>query len=600
MRILLVSVALVIGSACLNDEGLDEDWVGTSQHEVLGVTCFFDDFMVADGGDVDPSPGDPVQFQPGVTITDINTTLVSIAATANSATVVIPNGTYEGRLILPIRDDAKTGWITITSCAATTVYAPTSCPGMSDPPSPSLSKRRVRTTDTLPIFRPSASDLPVIENATGTSSTSAHRWRIVGLAVEATGTHTTDLVRVARGSATQRFARHIKLDRVFIHGSANIAVKRGVLMSGQYMTVVRSRITNIHRSGAESQAIAAVEGSGPYTFADNYLAAAGENILIGGGDVLSNRSTDIPSSVRIYGNHLHKPDSWRAKTWQEKNLLEFKNVNGADVYQNTLEGSWFDPTGQRGFAVLFTPRNTGAGTPPDDTFTTVRHVKFRGNKVKRAAGGINVLGSDDLAESDITACIEITDNLFTDIGGVTSTVANAEIDSTAFSFDHPTTPPRWIQVIAGPDPTTHDNGVSDLTVQHNTARQSNQIMFAARSDGATLSLNEDVVFLDNIADLGDGVLGDGTSTMNSTFSTFWSGTISNSINGILGSNPGGFPSGTVFDSADNVFGSGGSNFPRVVDGSRFDNACSHTTHDLGVQDFTMLSKADAAVDSNPL
>jgi hypothetical protein len=588
---------LLLG-ACANQASPgDSPAVGVSRSAILGEICSVEAEVLQEAEDPDVDPPMPSEiFQ--VTNTTGLVAALDDAVAVGEGVIVLQNGTY-GAIELPTRPEGDKGWIVIIGCSASYVYAPSVCPSMPDPPEPTLTKR-IADADVVPVFQTSTG--PAIQNQTSTGSEAAHHYQIIGVEAAATQALTSDaIISFTRDSdGSLKSPHHIKLDRVFVHGSATLATKRGVEMNGNHMIVVRSRITDIHRTGQEAQGINVVEGSGPYTFQDNYIAASTENILIGGGNAPS--ATDIPASVRIIGNHLHKPDEWRAHTWMEKNLLELKNVNGAVIEHNLLEGSWYDPSGQRGFAVVFTPRNTGAPTPtgPDDDFTTVRNVWFRNNKVDRAAGGINILGSDDLELSDISACIEINNNLFRHIGDVTSTVANAEISGTPnYSFDSPTDGAQpWIQVIAGPDPDTHDNGVSDLTVQHNTAENKSHIVYAALSSGATDSLNEDFAFLDNAIFLGGGFLGDGTSDATTTLDTYFTGTWTWSKNGIATSgSPSGFPSGTLFESASAAFTSTLS----IKSTSSFHHACSHAgAHDLGVLDFSEISIAEDAADDSPL
>ena len=50
-----------------------------------------------------------------------------------------------------------------------------------------------------------------------------------------------------------------------------------------------------------------------------------------------------------------------ATTWQVKNLLELKNARGVTIEYNVFENNWVDA--QKGYAILFTPRNQDGDCP---------------------------------------------------------------------------------------------------------------------------------------------------------------------------------------------------------------------------------------------
>src|SRR5262249_51405411 len=97
--------------------------------------------------------------------------------------------------------------------------------------------------------------------------------------------------------------------------------------------------------------------------------------------------------------------------WNVKNLLELKNAQRVVIDGNVFEYSW--AANQTGYAVLFTPRNTD-GTAP---WSVVRDVSFTNNVIRHAAGGISVLGEDDILGSQRTSNITIRNNLAYDLSG---------------------------------------------------------------------------------------------------------------------------------------------------------------------------------------
>jgi hypothetical protein len=70
-----------------------------------------------------------------------------------------------------------------------------------------------------------------------------------------------------------------------------------------------------------------------------------------------------------------------------KNLLEFKNVERADVAGNAYESNWAD--GQVGFAILVKSVNQSSGAC---SWCRSRDVTIRYNRIRRSANGMNLAG----------------------------------------------------------------------------------------------------------------------------------------------------------------------------------------------------------------
>jgi hypothetical protein len=200
-------------------------------------------------------------------------------------------------------------------------------------------------------------------------------------------------------------------------------------MNAPNITIVNSYLSDFKVVGPDSQALASWNGPGPLTITNNYLEAAGENILIGGQDpTIPNL---VPSGITIRQNHFSKPLSWRmgdstyeGTHWTVKNLLEFKNAQQIVVDGNLFENNWRDA--QSGFAILFTPRNQDGNAP----WSVVSNAEFTNNIVRHVASAINILGSDDIYSSQQLHDITIRNNVFDDIspqwGGSGAAVAGAE------------------------------------------------------------------------------------------------------------------------------------------------------------------------------
>jgi len=200
-------------------------------------------------------------------------------------------------------------------------------------------------------------------------------------------------------------ADHLVFDRMWIHGSAQGDTVRGIYLgSSKYVSVVDSFFTDFHCASktspcVDTQAIAGGFGDdpmGPYRIVNNFLEAAGENILFGGG-----RATKTPKDIEIRHNHMFKPLTWMqgqagfaggtgGTPFIVKNLLELKNAQRVLIEGNIMENSWGGFT-QVGFAIVLTPKNQSS------TFGTnvcpmcqVTDVTIRYNSISHVGAGLQI------------------------------------------------------------------------------------------------------------------------------------------------------------------------------------------------------------------
>ena len=248
------------------------------------------------------------------------------------------------------------------------------------------------------------------------SAAGAHHYRFIGVEISsATSALTYDLVRFGESTQTATDVPHdIVIDRSWIHGFPTQEVQRGVSLNGSEITISNSYINEIHGQGYDTQAICGWNGPGPFHIINNYLEAAGENILFGGAD--PSIAELVPSNIEIRGNTLFKPLRWNPKDpsyagihWSAKNLLEIKMGRKITIENNELENSWGDA--QIGYAVLFTVRNQDGKAP----WATIEDVTFKNNTVKNSEQGFQLLGVDNLNPSKHASGLQITNNLFTGI-----------------------------------------------------------------------------------------------------------------------------------------------------------------------------------------
>jgi glycosyltransferase involved in cell wall biosynthesis len=377
------------------------------------------------------------------------------SATGGDLITLEPGAVYQGPFRLPAK--ASAGWIVISA-------AGTGLPGPGQRVAPSSASVMAKLT--------APSDAVII------ASPGAHHYRLVGLEIApANGVFLHALVQLGNNDVEpDTLPHHIVIDRCYLHGDPKRGGRRGVALNARYAAVIESYLSDFKENGADSQAIAGWNGDGPFKIANNYLEAAGENVMFGGAD--STIRDLVPSDIEIRRNHLAKPLSWRAgpnasggAQWSVKNLFELKNARRVLVDGNLFEYNW--PDGQNGFAILFTVRNQDGHAP----WSTIEDVSFTNNTVRHVAAGINILGHDDNHPSQQVRRLEIRNNLFLDVGG---------------SWGHG----RLFQLL---------DGTSDVVIDHNTAFQTGGVLFGG--DGAP---HTGFVFENNIAaHNGRGIAGSG-------------------------------------------------------------------------------------------
>ena len=184
---------------------------------------------------------------------------------------------------------------------------------------------------------------------------------------------------------------HIIFDRCWIHGSPTGEDVKGVeFTDSSYIAVIDSYISDVHSKvsgyGADSAAIGSITGTGPVKIVDNFLEAAGENVLWGGGTSATN-----VTDVEMRRNHLFKPFTWWKLSptyfgtlFVTKNLFESKTGVRQFVEGNIFENNW--AMAQKGTGILFTPKNQYGKCPE----CSVHDIIFRYNILRHSVDGIGM------------------------------------------------------------------------------------------------------------------------------------------------------------------------------------------------------------------
>ena len=317
----------------------------------------------------------------------------AINAAVPGDTIVLQAGAvFTGNFSLPAK--GGTSYITIRSSAADS-----SLPAAGARISPSYSGYlpKIRSNQNGPAFR---------------TSSGASYWRLLFLELEpSVSTSSANLVEFGAAGSSQTtlssVPQHLVIDRCYLHGDPSYGQRRGVALNSGDTQIVNSYFSDFKGVSQDTQTIAGWNGPGPFLIENNYLEAAGENVLFGGSD--PSIPNLVPSNIVIRRNQITKQTAWMTQSWTVKNLVELKNAGNVTIEGNTIEHNW--AAGQQGYSILMTPRNQ-SGTAP---WTIVRDVVVQNNVIRHVAAAFNILGYDNLATSLQTQNITIRNNLLYDV-----------------------------------------------------------------------------------------------------------------------------------------------------------------------------------------
>jgi cellulose synthase/poly-beta-1,6-N-acetylglucosamine synthase-like glycosyltransferase len=419
--------------------------------------------------------------------------------------VLTAGATYAGPFRLPAKDGD--GWILVTSPAG--LGADRSAGARSAKAALPAAGERIEPSHFAALPKLVAHRGSVIKADSG-----AHHYRFTGVEVApAEGRFLYELVQLGDNeSDPNQTPHHIVFDRCYIHGDRRAGGRRGIAMNSRDTAVINSYLSDFKEAGADSQAIAGWNGPGPFRIANNYLEAAGENVMFGGADPTIRDL--VPADIVVTLNHMAKSLRWKkdhpsfeGTAWTVKNLFELKNARRVLVDRNLLEYNWVDA--QNGFAILFTVRNQDGHAP----WSVVEDVTFSGNLVRHVGAGINVLGQDDIHRSGPARRIAIRNNLFEDVGGAWGSG-------------------RLFQLL---------DGARDVTIDRNTASQSGSML-----SGGDHAPHPGFVFTGNVAPHNEyGIIGSGTGTGMPTLERYFPDAIVRH-NVIIGGDAAKYPPGNQF------------------------------------------------------
>jgi hypothetical protein len=317
-------------------------------------------------------------------------------------TIQLQAGAAFGTLLLPQKNCDDSHWIIIRTSAPDSKLPPegtrlTPCyAGVSALPGrPALQCRSTENVLAKIEFNGRGGSGPI------TLAPGANHYRLIGLEV----TRAVSPAVVYALIAPKGIADHLIFDRMWLHGTPHDETVRGIMLSHvRYVAVLDSYFSDFHcvaKTGVcvDSQAIAGGLGDdpmGPFKIVNNFLEAAAESILLGGGE-----ATAIPTDIEIRHNHLFKPLTWMkgqpgfvgggdGNPFIVKNLFELKNAQRVLFEGNVLENTW-GGFSQMGFAILLTPKNqAGAGGSNLCPDCQVTDVTIRNLMIRHVGAGLQI------------------------------------------------------------------------------------------------------------------------------------------------------------------------------------------------------------------
>ena len=325
-----------------------------------------------------------------------------------------------------------------------------------------------------------------------TAAPGAHHYRFTAIEFTMADdvTFSSNLIRLGEGNEREieELPRDIVIDRCYIHGSATANLRRGVALNSASTSIIDSFISEVHEDGADSQAICGWNGPGPFRILNNFLEAAGENVMFGGADPKIPEL--VPSDIEFRRNHCFKPLRWNrnhpsydGSSWSVKNLFELKNARRVLIEGNLFENVW--PDAQTGYAVLFKSVNQD-GTAP---WSVTEDVEFINNVIRHCASGLNIQGRAGDQPGGKTSGIVVRNNLFEDVGISDDSGEGAFLKITETEF---------------------------VTVDHNTAIQSGNMIIAYGEPSAHFVFTNNVLLHNAF-----GIKGDGTGIGNNTLDVYF-------------------------------------------------------------------------------
>jgi hypothetical protein len=212
------------------------------------------------------------------------------AARPGDIVLLAAGARFSGNFVLPAHAADAQAFITIRTD--------------SDALPPAGARISPHASGTLAVLQSDNGD-PALRTAPG-----AHHWRLENLEFGPSRAGNGAIIEFGASAQRRDQVPHdLVLDRVYVHGDPATGQKRAIALNSAATEIRNSYLSDIKGVGLDTQAIAGWNGPGPYVIENNYIEAAGENILFGGAD--PSIPDLVPTDILIRRNHITRPRSWR-------------------------------------------------------------------------------------------------------------------------------------------------------------------------------------------------------------------------------------------------------------------------------------------------
>ena len=319
-----------------------------------------------------------------------------------------------GNFILPNKTDSpgnsSANWITIRSSAADEQLPPE---GTRITPAYSNAMPKLISPNTGPVLR---------------TAPGAHHFRFIAIEITIASDVMLNygIVRLGEGSETDKalLPHDILIDRCYIHGHAVADVTRAVALNSASTDITDSYISDIHGIGFDTQAICGWNGPGPFKIINNYLEAAGENVMFGGADPKIKNL--VPSDIEFRRNDLSKPLSWKEGILAKPVGVNFSllNLSGSSLVPGTTYYYRVASRGRAGYSMIATSPATDELAIP---------LAFDQNTISIAwyatdhASEYRIYRTSDAPDAQTRNWVyyTTTDPVFTDVGDVVNSASDS-------------------------------------------------------------------------------------------------------------------------------------------------------------------------------
>lgn len=320
-----------------------------------------------------------------------------------------------------------------------------------------------------------------------TAQSGAQRYRIVGLElIQDDGIFTNGrYIVTGYGPQNALNTSHIIVDRVLCRDTNTTHESMGCLWGDAehgHVAMIHSYAAGFKSAELDTQAFLAISNPGPILVDNNYLEAAAENLLLGGGDPVS--ESKMPKDITIKRNKFAKQPSWFGSTqWLSKTLLETKLGLRILIEANDFtDASWND--GGYAFRLqVFNQDNTAPWSEVSDM--TIRH-----NKIWHVTNVFRMHSTDFTFTSKRSKRWHIHNNLIYDIGWACTPPGEASCGAVMVdgTDNHACT-----------DPISGNCKMRDFVFSHNTIDDVGQWVFNMDPVGA-----REFQFKDNLINVNGG------------------------------------------------------------------------------------------------